>query len=207
MTTREDTGIERYSLFDRILHWFVGLTFVYLLLSGLAIGYPRMAWLYDILGGGQTVRSMHPWVGAAFTLGIVVMLVAWVKSMRFEPVDRAWGRNVGRYVREGHLDLDVSKYNAGQKGYYWYAIVTGVLLLVTGIPLWFPWLMSGGWEQAARLVHHVIFLLAFAGFIIHVYVSTAMFPGTMSSMTSGTVSRRWAAWHHPAWFREHEAKH
>ena len=100
----------------------------------------------------------------------------------------------------------MSKYNAGQKGYYWYAIVTGLLLLLTGLPLWFPSLMSGGWEQAARLLHHVIFLLTFAGFIIHVYLVTAMFPGTISSMTSGTVSRRWAAWHHPAWFREHEDK-
>ena len=205
MSTREEAQIERYSLFDRLLHWFVGLTFVYLLLSGLAIGYPRMAWLFDILGRGQTVRSMHPWMGAAFTLGIVVMLFAWTRAMRFEPVDREWGRSIGRYVREGHVDLDVSKYNAGQKGYYWYAIVTGFLLLLTGIPLWFPTLMSGGWEQAARLVHHVIFLLSFAGFIIHVYMSTAMFTGTFSSMTTGTVSRRWAAWHHPAWFREHES--
>jgi len=73
VSTHEEAQIERYSLFDRLLHWFVTLTFVYLLLSGLAIGYPRMAWLFDILGGGQTVRSMHPWMGAAFTLGIVVI--------------------------------------------------------------------------------------------------------------------------------------
>lgn len=142
MSTHEEAQIERYSLFDRLLHWFVTLTFVYLLLSGLAIGYPRMAWLFDILGGGQIVRSMHPWMGAAFTLGIVVMLFAWTRSMRFEPVDREWGRNLGRYAREGHVDLDVSKYNAGQKGYYWYAIVTGLLLLLTGIPLRFPSLMA-----------------------------------------------------------------
>jgi len=39
------------------------------------------------------------------------------------------------------------------------------------------------------------------GFIIHVYMSTVMFPGTLSAMTTGRVSRAWAAWHHPAWFR------
>jgi formate dehydrogenase subunit gamma len=205
--TAEEARIERYSLFDRLLHWFIALTFIYLLLSGLALGYPRMAWLFDILGGGQTVRFLHPWVGAAFTLGILVMLVAWLRSMRFKPVDREWTRHLRTYTREGHVDLDIDKYNAGQKGYYWFSIVTGLLLLITGIPLWFPSLMSGGWEQVARLVHHVLFLLSFAGFIIHVYMSTAMLPGTFSSMTTGTVSRRWAAWHHPAWFREHEAKH
>ena len=28
-----------------------------------------------------------------------------------------------------------------------------------------------------------------------------MFPGTLSAMTTGRVTRAWAAWHHPAWFR------
>jgi len=40
-----EEGIVRYSLAERILHWFVALTFIYLMLSGVAVGYPRMAWL------------------------------------------------------------------------------------------------------------------------------------------------------------------
>jgi formate dehydrogenase subunit gamma len=206
MSRREDAAIERYSFFDRILHWFVALTFIYLMLSGLALGYPRMAWLYDVLGGGQTVESVHPWVGAGFTVGVVVMLVSWARSMRFDAVDREWTRNLRSYTKEGHVDLDVDKYNAGQKGYFWFAIVTGVLLFATGIPLWFPSLVTGGWAQVFRLLHHLLFLLSVGGFIIHVYTSTVMFPGTMRAMTTGTVSRGWAAWHHPRWFREEEAK-
>ena len=178
MSHQKEAAIERYSLFDRILHWFVALTFIYLLLSGLALGYPRMAWLYDVLGGGQTVES----------------------------VDREWTRKLGSYTKEGHVDLDVDKYNAGQKGYFWFSIVTGLLLFLTGIPLWFPSLVTGGWAQVFRLVHHVLFLLSFGGFIIHVYTSTVMFPGTMRAMTTGTVSRGWAAWHHPRWFRNEETK-
>jgi formate dehydrogenase subunit gamma len=144
MSAREERGLVRYSLFDRILHWFVALTFIYLMLSGLALGYPRMAWLYDVLGGGTTVESVHPWVGAAFTIGVVLMLVSWAKSMRFNDIDRQWTRGLGSYTKRGHVDLDVDKYNAGQKGYFWFAIVTGVVLLLTGIPLWFPSLVTGG---------------------------------------------------------------
>jgi formate dehydrogenase subunit gamma len=206
VSARSETGIVRYTFWDRVLHWFVALTFIYLMLSGLALGYARMAWLYDVLGGGQTVRFLHPWIGVAFSAGIIAMLAAWLSQMRFHPVDREWTRRVGAYVREGHVDLDVGKYNAGQKGYYWFAIVTGLLLLLTGIPLWFPESMSAGWVLASRLLHHVVFLLSVAGFIIHVYVSTAMFPGTLSAMTAGSVSRRWAAWHHPRWFRDEETK-
>lgn len=58
----------RYRVSDRVAHWWVAGTFIYLMLSGLALGYPRATWLYDILGGGQTVRFMHPWAGVAFTL-------------------------------------------------------------------------------------------------------------------------------------------
>jgi len=200
----EPAGIVRYSFFDRLLHWFVALTFIYLMLSGFAIGYPRMAWLYDVLGGGQTVRFLHPIVGIGFTLGIVVMLVKWLKDMLFERTDREWVGRLRTYTREGHTGLDTGRYNAGQKAYYWLAIVSGVLLVITGIPLWFPELLSNGWNQTARLVHHIVFLFTVGGFILQNNISTAMFPGTMQAMTTGTVSRRWAAWHHPRWFRKHD---
>jgi formate dehydrogenase subunit gamma len=200
----EPAGIVRYSFFDRILHWSVALTFIYLMLSGFALGYPRMAWLFDVLGGGQTVRFLHPIVGSVFTVGIVVMFVKWLRDMLFERTDREWVRRLRTYTREGHTGLDVGRFNAGQKGYFWGAIVSGVLLLITGLPLWFPSLLSDGWNQTARLLHHVLFLFSVGAFILHFYLTTAMFPGTMQGMTTGVVSRRWAAWHHPRWFRKHD---
>jgi formate dehydrogenase subunit gamma len=202
---REKT-IVRYSVWDRFWHWTTAIAFIYLFLSGLALGYPRASWLYEILGGGQTVRWMHPWAGLLFIIGIFYMLFAWVRDMTFEAEDRQWVRSLPTYMREGHTDVDVGRYNAGQKGYYWFAIVTGLILLLTGIPLWFPWLLSAGWNQAARFIHHVFFLLSVGGLIIHVYMSTAMLPGTMRGMTAGRVERRWAAFHHPRWFREHDTR-
>jgi formate dehydrogenase subunit gamma len=198
-------GVLRYPLFERVVHWFVGVTFVYLMLSGFALAYPRMAWLYRVLGGGQTVRWLHPVVGIAFSVGIIVMIVMWVRDMLFERTDREWLRGLRRYVRTGHSEVDVDRFNAGQKGYYWFAVLSGVALLVTGIPLWFPDALSSGWNQIARMSHHVLFLANVAGFIIHVYMSTAMLPGTLPGMTGGRVSRAWAAWHHPRWFRRQQA--
>jgi formate dehydrogenase subunit gamma len=197
----EDGEIQRYTLFDRILHWLIALTFIYLLLSGLALGYPRMAWLYDVLGGGQTVRWLHPVIGAVMTVAVLVMFFAWVRDMVFDRTDRRWLRSLREYVRTGHSGVDVGRFNAGQKGYFWFAVLTTILLLITGIPLWFPDSFAAGLLRASRFAHHVVFLAAVAGFIVHVYMSTVMLPGTMSSMTSGNVTRRWAAFHHPAWFR------
>jgi formate dehydrogenase subunit gamma len=202
----EPQEITRYSLIDRIVHWEVAITFIALLLSGMALAYPRLAWLSGLFGGGQTMRAAHPWIGVAFSVGVVAMLVLWARDMRFRRGDGAWMRKVGQYAREGHSGLDVGRYNAGQKTYYWVVIVASLILLLTGIPLWYPSLLSAGWNQWARLVHHAAYLVMVAGFIIHVYMSTALLPGTMTAMTTGKVSRRWAAWHHPRWYREQVGK-
>ena len=51
-----EEGVLRYSLAERVLHWFVALTFIYLLLSGFALGYPRKAVL-GVLLSGRAARS------------------------------------------------------------------------------------------------------------------------------------------------------
>ncbi len=198
---RAAPGVQRYSFVERVVHWWVALTFIALMLSGFALGYPRAWFLSGLFGGGQTMRFLHPWFGVGFTAGIVWMLVSWAREMRMNAGDRAWVRNMKTYAGSGHSGLDVGKYNAGQKGYYWFSIIFGLVLLVSGLPLWYPWMLGSGLNQIARLLHHAAFLLMIGGFIIHVYMSTVMFPGTLSAMTTGRVSRAWAAWHHPAWFR------
>ena len=195
----------RYSFGERVMHWWVGLTFVALMISGFALGYPRAYFLSGLFGGGQTMRFLHPWIGVAFTLGILAMIVTWLRDMRFQAGDRDWLGRLRSYTRQGHTGIDTGRYNAGQKGYYWFAVVLGLVLFLTGLPIWGGALGgAAGIHHIARFLHHGAFLLMVGGFIIHVYMSTIMFPGTMSSMTSGRVTRAWAAWHHPRWFRDEE---
>lgn len=200
----EGAEITRYGFFERVLHWFVALTFVALLVSGFALAYARMAWLAVVFGGGQSMRWLHPVLGVGFTVGLVVMVVLWVRDCVFEKVDWEWFRRLGQYLSQGHTGLDVGKYNGGQKGYFWWSVVTGLALLATGLPLWFPSRLGSVFVQVMRVSHHLFFLLALAGFIIHAYESTIAFPGTLSAMTNGKVTRAWAAWHHPRWLREKE---
>jgi hypothetical protein len=81
------------------------------------------------------------------------------------------------------------------------------VLLVTGLPLWGGWLGgAAGLHHWARFLHHGAFLLLVGGFIIQVYMSAVMFPGTLSAMTTGKVTRAWAAFHHPAWFRQRDSQ-
>lgn len=199
----------RYNAFERIVHWIVAITFIALMLSGLALAYPRMAWLSGLFGGGQTMRAAHPWIGVAFTIGVVVMLAMWARGMLLDAADRTWFRRLRQYATEGHAGVDSGRWNGGQKAYFWFAFLFTIVLLATGIPLWFQsisWLGIDEWSlgirEWSRLIHNVSFLLMVGGFMIHVLLSAFLFPGTMDGMVSGEVSRGWAAWHHPRWFRE-----
>ena len=111
----EPGDIPRYNLFERILHWEVAITFIALMLSGLALTYPRLAWLSGLFGGGQTMRASHPWIGLAFTVGVVAMLIAWARDMRFVRGDGQWARRVGQYARGGQNDEGTTTYETGQK--------------------------------------------------------------------------------------------
>jgi formate dehydrogenase gamma subunit len=121
--------------------------------------------------------------------------------MLLDRSDRQWFRRIGQYVREGHSVVDTGRWNGGQKAYFWAALVLAIVLLATGIPLWTTSVAGSGIRQLSRLVHLVAFLLFVGGFVIHVLLSF-LFVGTMDGMISGRVSRAWAAWHHPRWFRD-----
>ena len=201
--------IERFTYFERIVHWTLGLSFVYLLLTGLAFSHPRLFWITLLSGGGQTARILHPWMGLAFALSLGAMFFIWAKDMRLEGNDRAWLKAVRAYAtRKKDQVPPAGKYNAGQKLFFWMMSVLGVVFLVTGIPLWLPagiigiGPFYGGTVNAMRLLHYATTVGGGLLLIVHVYLGTVAYPGTLGGMLHGSVSRAWARLHHPIWEKE-----
>lgn len=196
----------RYTLGERAIHWIAGLSYVYLLLTGLAFYSPRLYWLADVLGGGPTARAWHPWAGVIFLLAVLWMYKTWRSDMRATEADRAWYKGVGHYIRNEDEALPpVGRFNAGQKQFFWVMFYCGIALLLSGLVLWLrefvPWSLR--WlAYLAAVVHPVAFLLTVGGFIIHVYMGTAMVRGGFTSVIRGEVTRTWARTHHGLWFAE-----
>src|SRR5215472_491962 len=92
-------SILRYTLAERTIHWLSALTFIYVLLTGLAFYTPHLYWLATLLGGAPTSRFWHPWIGLLFFGTVLWMLGAWITDMRITAVDRAWGREMKHYIR------------------------------------------------------------------------------------------------------------
>ena len=50
------------------------------------------------LGGGPTARFWHPWVGILFSIAVIWMHAIWQAEMRTTDADRAWTRQVKKYI-------------------------------------------------------------------------------------------------------------
>ena len=201
-----ELSVLRYTLTERIVHWLAALTYIYLLLTGLAFYSPTLWWLAGFLGGGPTIRYWHPVAGLAFALTVVWMCVKWGRDMHITDVDRQWNQAVLRYIRNEDEDPPpVGRFNTGQKHFFWTMFLGGLALLVSGVVLWFteylPW--SFRWARYSAVVIHVVaFLCTVAGFIVHVYMGTAVVRGGFGSVIRGEVSMNWARIHHSLWLEQ-----
>ena len=195
--------LTRFSFFERIVHWVVGVTFVLLLATGLAFSHPSLFWLTALLGGGPSARVLHPWVGALFSLGMVAMAFIWARDMVLDDADRRWMGAVKAYATRDHDNVPpAGKYNAGQKMFFWFQAVFAAAHLGSGILLWFPAGFDAALLQWMRLVHYGVTLGGGALLVVHVYLGTVAYPGTARAMIDGAVTERWARHHHPRWHEE-----
>jgi formate dehydrogenase subunit gamma len=203
-TVREDELL-RHPVYTRLLHWTVAIFFLLAFLSGFALYTP---WLYrgltPIFGGGPMARLLHPWFSLGFVLFFGLQVLNWILPMTWTPADSRWVRRIKTYVtNEEKLEPgDVGFFNGGQKLYFWAIVASALVFFVSGLPMWFPRSFGRGAVAVGYVLHDVAALVMLVGFIVHIYESTAQQPGTFQAMTRGTVSRRWAWTHHPAWYRQ-----
>jgi formate dehydrogenase subunit gamma len=195
----------RHPVYTRVLHWSVAIFFLLAFLSGFAIYTP---WLYraltPIFGGGPMTRLLHPWFSLGFVLVFALQILNWATPMWWTSADSRWIKRIKTYVSNDGLiePADVGFFNGGQKLYFWAIVGSAVVFLISGLPMWFPHTFGRGAVAVSYALHDIAALLMLVGFIVHIYESTAQQPGTFQAMTRGTVSKRWAWTHHPAWYRD-----
>jgi formate dehydrogenase subunit gamma len=196
----------RYTFAERLNHWLAAGSYIYLLLTGLAFWSPWLFWIALALGGGQISRTLHPWVGLLFAYSVMRMYGYWAPQMKSSAADRQWWESLHYYIRnEDDKMPPAGRYNAGQKMLFWTFFYCAILLLLTGLVLWFPekipW--SFRWlRYVSVLLHPVVALLTIANFMIHIYMSVFAERGAFGSVIRGDVSLEFAKRYHPAWYEE-----
>ena len=140
-----------------------------------------------------------------FTAALFWMFRTWLDDMRITSVDRQWSRAMEHYVRNEDEQLPpIDRFNAGQKYFFWIMLWAGLILLVSGVVLWFPekipWSLRY-LRYTAVLLHVSAALVSIGAFIIHVYMGTAVVRGSFTAIVRGEVSPAWAKTHHRLWYR------
>jgi formate dehydrogenase subunit gamma len=194
----------RYKFHERLIHWMAGLSYIYLLLTGLAFWSPWLFWIAVGLGGATVSRELHPWFGLIFVFAVLLMYRMWGRQMHGAPVDKEWWDSIPHYIRNEDEQVPTAgRFNGGQKLLFWGFLWCGLLLLLSGLVLWFPqWIP---WNLrflrlAAVIVHPAAALITMGLFIIHVYMGTAMERGAFGSVIRGDVSAAWAKRYHGIWY-------
>jgi formate dehydrogenase subunit gamma len=220
--------IERFNGLERFSHWLTAVSFIVLGLTGLNILYGRYVLLPVIGPDAFSVISlagkyMHNYIAFAFMLGLVLILVLWIKDNIPSRLDLTWFAQGGGIFSK-HKHPPAKKFNAGQKIIFWAVVLGGFSVSLSGIALMFPFefaffgktfaalnifgfglpenLTMMQEMQLSQLWHAIVALVLLILIIAHIYIGTIGMEGAFDAMGSGMVDENWAKEHHSLWVEE-----
>jgi formate dehydrogenase gamma subunit len=197
--------IQRFNLAERATHLIRLISFVVLAVTGLIMAFNLSLWQSLLFGSAQRLYDFHLWAGVIFILSTVGGAVLWIRDAVFESFDKVWVRKMGGYL--GHKgEVPAGRFNAGQKMFYWYSTIAGLLMSITGVMLIFKVAFALSTVCLTSTIHNLVGFFLIAGVLAHAYLGTIANPGTWRVLIDGSVTRDWAHHHHPNWYRALLAK-
>ncbi|WP_217167761.1 cytochrome b/b6 domain-containing protein [Streptomyces sp. AC512_CC834] len=161
--------------------------------------------LAQLVGRRPLVTTVHEWSGIALPVPVLLGMASRAlrsdlgRLNRFAPHDRRWLKAAVR--RSGTSGIPSGKFNAGQKVYASWTAGAGLVMVGTGLLLWFPELVSLSVRMGATFVHDWLALTIGVVLAGHIW-KAAGDPGAREGMWRRTVSRRWADREHRLWRQE-----
>jgi formate dehydrogenase subunit gamma len=136
-----------------------------------------------------------------FILTTVLGIAACFKDAIFASYDREWVKRIGGYLGfKG--EVPAGRFNAGQKMFYWYSTIFGLIMSITGMLLVFKYSFPLSTICMTSTIHNFFGFVLIAGVLAHAYLGTVANPGTWRVLVDGYVTREWAKHHHPNWYRK-----
>lgn len=203
---RSGETIERWTLFERTLHWFTAILFIIMAITGLSLLFGRaviLPWLGPAGFGAYAMfaKILHNYLGPLFSVGVVLIVLSWIRWNIPTRTDLQWFKRWGGMRKGKHASA--GRMNGGEKVWFWFIATFGVAVCVTGVIMDFPGLgQSRATMQVSNIIHSVIGILWIAILFGHAYIGTLGTEGALEGMTTGEVSVEWARQHHDLWYEE-----
>jgi formate dehydrogenase subunit gamma len=207
---RSGRTVVRFNAFERFVHWMTAVCFIILAITGLNITFGKNL-LLPLIGPeaftafSQWGKYAHNYLSFPFTIGVVLILLMWIGGNIPDRTDVEWIKRGGGIV--GHDHPPAYRFNAGQKMIYWFVVLGGLAVAISGYLLMFPFYVTNiVGMQTAQIVHGVVSVIFVAIMLAHIYIGTIGMEGAFSAMGSGEVDENWAREHHNIWVEQLERK-
>jgi formate dehydrogenase subunit gamma len=157
----------------------------------------------ELVGRRELVVRVHEWAGLALPLPVLLGLASRALRAdlghlnRFGPHDRVWLRAALRRDKR-RSSRPAGKFNAGQKVYAAWIAGATLVMLGTGLLMWFTHLTPIQWRTSATFVHDWLALTI--GIVLAGHIGMALGdPEARRGIRTGEVSQEWAEREHPLW--------
>ncbi|MFI1396570.1 cytochrome b/b6 domain-containing protein [Streptomyces sp. NPDC020681] len=194
------TRVRRFTLAERWVHRTTAVLMLTCVVTAACLYVPQLA---ELVGRRYLVVTVHEWSGilipAPFLLGLASRAFRGDlrRLNRFGPHDRVWLRAVRRRDHSPE-SRPAAKFNAGQKIYSAWIAGAVLVMIGTGLLMWFTDLAPLVWRTSATFIHDWLALAIGIVLIGHIGMALAD-PESRRGMRTGSVERPWARREHPLW--------
>jgi formate dehydrogenase subunit gamma len=210
---RREKEIRQFNAQQIAVHWIHTAAFLTLLVTGLFIFIPSLS---SLMGGGYITRYLHRIFAVAYIGVPLLFLVTDPKG--FAGSIRqvlTWGRNDWLWLKAapGYYFLNreekmppQEKLNTGQKLWYLLVLVATVLIIGSGLVMWFGRETVGvGVFQVMIAIHDLSMIPLAVMFFVHFYMGVlhpSIASGTLfrNPMITGMTKASYAKRHHTKWY-------
>jgi formate dehydrogenase subunit gamma len=210
-----DSGIaiQRFNVVERFVHWLTATSFIVLAITGLNYVFGKRL-LMPLIGPdafsawSQWAKYAHNFIAWPFMVGVLIMLVVWIKDNFPDRYDWGWLKaGGGMFDKTNSTHPPAKRFNTGQKLVFWSVVLGGAALSASGLLLLFPFSYADvNGMQTAQYVHATIGMIMIAIILAHIYIGTLGMEGAYRAMGSGDVDLTWAEEHHRIWVERQQAK-
>ncbi|MEW5355541.1 cytochrome b/b6 domain-containing protein [Streptomyces sp. 16-176A] len=206
MTPRADTSappdaaVRRFGPAQRWVHRTTAALMGVCVVTAACLYVPQLSVL---VGRRDLVVRLHEWAGLALPAPVLLGLASRAFRAdlrlldRFGPHDKVWLRAALRRDKRRSA-RPAGKFNAGQKIYAAWIAGAALVMLGTGLLMWFTRLAPLTWRTGATFVHDWLALTV--GVVLAGHIGMALGdPEARRGLRTGLVSRRWAEREHPLW--------
>ncbi|MEU1477520.1 cytochrome b/b6 domain-containing protein [Streptomyces sp. NPDC001668] len=194
------TRIRRFGRSQKWVHRTTAALMGVCVVTAACLYVPQFA---ELVGRRELVVRVHEWAGLALPLPALAGLASRAFRAdlgflnRFGPHDRVWLRAALRRDKR-RSSRPAGKFNAGQKVYAAWIAGASLVMLGTGLLMWFTHLTPIQWRTSATFVHDWLALTI--GIVLAGHIGMALGdPEARRGLRTGSVSREWAEREHPLW--------